>query len=72
MLPNAGQPPYRDQSRDSDCRSCVVVVDQDVSAEFGELLTSDEELDAGHPVKAYHIWWQAGPAVCCEDLVAKT
>ena len=31
----------------------------EASAEFGELLTSDEDLEAGHPVKAYHAWWQA-------------
>lgn len=48
--------------------------DEDASAEFGELLTSDEELDPGHPVKAYHHWWQTQVVKdpIPKDLAAKT
>jgi hypothetical protein len=46
----------------------------DASAEFGELLTSDEALDPGHPVRAFHNWWQAQTVKdpIPKDLAAKT
>lgn len=48
--------------------------DAEASAEFGDLLTSDDECEAGHPVRAYHSWWQAqivkDPVP--RDLAAKT
>lgn len=48
--------------------------DAEASAEFGELLTSDEECEAGHPVRAYHSWWQAQTIKdpLPKDLAAKT
>jgi hypothetical protein len=46
----------------------------EASAEFGELLTSDEDLDPGHPVRAFHNWWQVQVVKdpIPKDLAAKT